>query len=440
MTCLQGEVILGDARNLDRFKDRFVRPPKAIITSPPYLDAQNYRVDGQIGFGQSEKQYLDDIGDVFKACMELSEDDAILWIVVGAIRRNGILIQLPEMVTQTATKAGWIAREQVTWAKGKSLPWSKKGEFRDVTEQAILLSKSDSYLFNLEGLLSPDPSSTWWRRYPERYSPNGRRPTNLWTIPIPTQGAWKDGPGHLCPFPHELTHRLISLGTDPGDVVLDPFAGVGSVPAMAMAMGRIGYGVELKEDYVDRFPLILERSHRWFEQKAHELADAQRRQFIFKETILRLRLLKFGRLIAKSMTSEKYPIKSVHVDLDSTEPTEPHKIIRGHFKISLDGRQNQSELLDYLTRLSRKRPLSKFGVQADFQICGVETVAPKYWYEDAKFWLEPQCEKPNETGTHLTADFQPQINDVVEILEDNFEVDFRDDGDDFEFFHQAESP
>ena len=238
-------MIVGDARKLKRFHRRFSIPPKAVITSPPYLDTQDYGTPNQIGFGQTLPKYLEDLQKVFKSCWDISHPDAVLWLVVGAIRRNGVLLQLPEMLTSVARKCGWIPREQVTWAKGKSLPWTKPGEFRDITEQVILFSKTDSYLFRLEDLRSPDPGSPWWRRYPERYSPEGRKPTNLWNIPIPTQGSWSNGPGHLCPFPHELAYRMISLSTEVGDAVIDPFAGIGSVPAMASVMGRIGYGMEL---------------------------------------------------------------------------------------------------------------------------------------------------------------------------------------------------
>ena len=214
----------------------------------------------------------------FSYCWDLSTDDATMWLVVGALRRSGRLIQLPEMLTSLASEAGWIPREQVTWAKGKSLPWARPGEFRDVTEQAILLSKTDSFLFNLDDLFSPDPTSSWWQRYPERYSPVGRRPTNLWDIPIPTQGSWKQGPSHLCPFPHELTFRMISLTSEPGDAILDPFAGIGSVPAMADAMGRFGFGVEIAQRYVDRFPITLQQTQDWFIRRKREIEDSKWRQ------------------------------------------------------------------------------------------------------------------------------------------------------------------
>ena len=54
---------------------------------------------------------------------------------------------------------------------------------------------------------------------------------------------------HICPLQLEVIQRCIDLWTNPGDIVLDPFAGIGSVPYVAVTMGRRGIGVELKESY-----------------------------------------------------------------------------------------------------------------------------------------------------------------------------------------------
>ena len=89
-------MILGDARRLKRYYRRLAVPLKAIITSPPYLDTQNYGILDQIGFGQTRRKYLDDLQKVFKACWDISHPNAALWLVVGAVRRNGELVQLPE--------------------------------------------------------------------------------------------------------------------------------------------------------------------------------------------------------------------------------------------------------------------------------------------------------------------------------------------------------
>ena len=54
---------------------------------------------------------------------------------------------------------------------------------------------------------------------------------------------------HICPLQLEVIQRCIELWTNPNDIVLDPFAGIGSVPYTAVKMGRRGVGVELKESY-----------------------------------------------------------------------------------------------------------------------------------------------------------------------------------------------
>ena len=54
---------------------------------------------------------------------------------------------------------------------------------------------------------------------------------------------------HICPLQLEVIQRCIELWTNPGDIVLDPFAGIGSVPYVAVTMGRRGIGVELKDSY-----------------------------------------------------------------------------------------------------------------------------------------------------------------------------------------------
>lgn len=54
---------------------------------------------------------------------------------------------------------------------------------------------------------------------------------------------------HICPLQLEVIQRCIELWTNKGDIVLDPFAGIGSVPYVAVTMGRRGIGVELKESY-----------------------------------------------------------------------------------------------------------------------------------------------------------------------------------------------
>lgn len=57
---------------------------------------------------------------------------------------------------------------------------------------------------------------------------------------------------HLCPLQIQVIERAIKLWTNPGDVVLSPFAGIGSEGYVAVTMGRKSIGIELKPIYWQR--------------------------------------------------------------------------------------------------------------------------------------------------------------------------------------------
>ena len=54
---------------------------------------------------------------------------------------------------------------------------------------------------------------------------------------------------HICPMPLDLTERATLLWSNPGDVVLSPFAGIGSEGYVALKQKRKFVGVELKKEY-----------------------------------------------------------------------------------------------------------------------------------------------------------------------------------------------
>lgn len=56
---------------------------------------------------------------------------------------------------------------------------------------------------------------------------------------------------HICPLQLPVIERCIELWSNPGDVVLDPFDGIGSTGYQALKMGRKHIGVELKKSYFD---------------------------------------------------------------------------------------------------------------------------------------------------------------------------------------------
>ena len=54
---------------------------------------------------------------------------------------------------------------------------------------------------------------------------------------------------HVCPLQLDIVERIINRFSNPGDLVLDPFGGLMTVPMTAVKMNRRGYGIELNPDY-----------------------------------------------------------------------------------------------------------------------------------------------------------------------------------------------
>ena len=65
---------------------------------------------------------------------------------------------------------------------------------------------------------------------------------------------------HICPLQLTVIRRSLQLWSNPGDVVLDPFNGIGSSGHVALEMGRKYVGIELKESYFEASKINLVRA------------------------------------------------------------------------------------------------------------------------------------------------------------------------------------
>ncbi len=74
----------------------------------------------------------------------------------------------------------------------------------------------------------------------------GIRETDVLSV---RQARDKDDERHLCPLQLPVIHRCVRLWSNPGDVVLSPFAGIGSEGYESLKLGRRFVGIELKPSY-----------------------------------------------------------------------------------------------------------------------------------------------------------------------------------------------
>ena len=75
---------------------------------------------------------------------------------------------------------------------------------------------------------------------------------------------------HLCPLQLDVIERCLQLWTMPGDVVLSPFAGIGSEIYQAVILGRLGIGIELKPSY-----------YRWAIEYMHQAEEVRKTRMLF---------------------------------------------------------------------------------------------------------------------------------------------------------------
>lgn len=79
---------------------------------------------------------------------------------------------------------------------------------------------------------------------------------------------------HICPMPLDITERAVTLWSNPSDVVLSPFMGIGSEGVVSLKLGRKFVGVELKDTYFNQACRYLDAQDRQEDLFAREVAVA----------------------------------------------------------------------------------------------------------------------------------------------------------------------
>ncbi len=93
------------------------------------------------------------------------------------------------------------------------------------------------------------PDDTWYLR-PQETDDHFEADSDTWAVSR-VCGTFNERTGHPCQMPEAVLERIIGVATNPGDVVLDPFAGSGTTLAVAKRMRRRFLGTELSPAYAE---------------------------------------------------------------------------------------------------------------------------------------------------------------------------------------------
>jgi DNA modification methylase len=248
--------------------------------------------------------YLEDIVTVFQKCYELSHADATFWLIADTFRKNGRTVTLPFDINTEFQKRfngrTWNLKEIIIWDKEKNLPWNGKGKFKNQFEYVLFYTKNENYRFNVDSVREIDDLKKWWKKYPERYNPDGKAPSNVWEFSIPLRGWGNGKQKHLCPFPFPLVEKILSISSKENDLVFDPFAGSGTVLALAKQMNRNSIGIDINKKYKKLFEEeVLLGAKDYWSKRVIELEQMQIAFSDFKKNNEKLRKLKTLNFVAK---------------------------------------------------------------------------------------------------------------------------------------------
>lgn len=85
---------------------------------------------------------------------------------------------------------------------------------------------------------------------PDRYKSQLKNPSDVWRMSL-VSGNSVERTDHPAQYPEELIERVIKVGTNPGDIVLDPFMGSGTTAVVAKKFNRNFIGYETNEKYIE---------------------------------------------------------------------------------------------------------------------------------------------------------------------------------------------
>jgi adenine-specific DNA-methyltransferase len=238
---------------------------RLVVTSPPYNIGKSYERDTKL----SLEGYIDWLKPIISAIHDkLTADGSVCW-QTGNFVRDGEVFPLDLFCYQVFTDLGFKLRNRVIWRFNFGLHATKR--FSGRYETLLWFTKSDEYVFNLDPIRVPQlypgkrHASSKGKEKAGKPSgnPKGKNPSNFWTFSA--RDAFVDNPVwelpnvkashpektvHPCQFPHELVERCILAFTDIGDVILDPFLGVGTSAIAAIKAGRSAIGIDKESAYI----------------------------------------------------------------------------------------------------------------------------------------------------------------------------------------------
>ena len=248
---LRNLAVRGDALRVMR------RAPDGAVdltfTSPPYYNAKPEYAEYD-----SYDAYLAWLGRIFEEVRRLTHPGRFMVVNVSPViqprakrseasRRFAIPFDINRMIEA----AGWVFIDDIVWVKPAGAGKNRNGGFAqhrrplaykpNIRTEYLLVYRTDVDWLIDKDIADVDPNVVRYSEVPEGYETD-----NVWELPT----AWDKV--HPAVFPPALAERVIRYWSYEGELVFDPFGGIGTTALEALRLEREFFTIERNAVYADR--------------------------------------------------------------------------------------------------------------------------------------------------------------------------------------------
>jgi len=257
------QIVLQCGDCLDLLKQVESTSVSLCVTSPPYSD-QRKSTYGGISPERYAEWFLPIAGEIQRV---LKDDGTFILNIKEKIVKGERSCYVMDLV-QALRGQGWRFTDEFIWVKKNAAPGKWPNRFRDGWERLLQFNKQKHFAMYQESVMVHRSANTVKRV--AHLSENDRRrmksktgstfgrtiarwvdremvyPSNVLYLATETRNV-----GHSAAFPERLPEFFVKLFTQPGDLVLDPFAGAGTVGVVCKRLERRFLGIDIVPEYID---------------------------------------------------------------------------------------------------------------------------------------------------------------------------------------------
>jgi len=229
------QIICGDCiQVMETFKRGII---DLVFADPPYNIGVKYDIYDD---NRPKEEYLEWSNEWIGLVYDLLKETGSFYLAIGD--------EFAAELNIIAKESGFILRNWIIWHYTFGQNQRKKFT-RAHTHILYFVKDEKNFTFNTDAIRIPSERQTTYND--KRAYLKGKVPDDVWQFSR-VCGTFKERvKDYPCQMPEALIERVIRTSSNEGDLVLDPFAGSGTTPAIAKKLKRKYIGIELSKNYCE---------------------------------------------------------------------------------------------------------------------------------------------------------------------------------------------